>query len=290
MNRDYQLGCINYIPTLLFYFLTIFITIGVFLTLITDSNINVFIEFILLIIYSFLIIFTLYYHIKSMKISNKIDYDKFLLNTQNETEEKDNNNYCNICKSNRPKRSHHCRICGVCILKMDHHCPWISNCVGQKNEREFIYFLFGITTTSIFVFFLTIKYFFIFVKNGQIYNYDYNLKDNYFISTMKDIIHCFKYGCCPISLVIGLTSFFLIWNYIFNNIKYNMTSIEMLIYRNYEECPDYNNNLEENLKRVLKPYPIINFFNHHEEDLNDELEYKNFNEENINLLNKEKEI
>ena len=287
MNRDYQLGCVNYIPTLLFYLVTIFITIGVFFTLQTDSNINIIIKFLLSIIYLILIIFTLYYHFKSMKISNKIDYDKFLIDPQNEAEKKDN--YCNICKSNRPKRSHHCRICGVCTLKMDHHCPWISNCVGENNEREFIYFLFGITTTCIFVFVLTIKYFFDFIKNGKKY-YDYNLQDNYFISTLKDIVNCFKLGCCPISFVIGLTSFFLIWNYIFNNIKYNMTSIEMLIYRNYEECPDYNNNLEENLKRVLKPYPIINLFNRHAEDINDELEYKNFNEENINLLNKEKEI
>ena len=282
MNRDYQLGCVNYIPTLLFYLLTIFITIGVFFTLQIDSNINIIISFILSIIYLILIIFTLYYHYKSMKISNKIDYDKFLIDPQNETEKKDNN-YCNICKSNRPKRSHHCRICGVCILKMDHHCPWISNCVGQNNEREFIYFLFGITTTSIFVFFLAIKNFFNFIKNGKMNN-DYNLLDNYFILTLKDIVNCFKLGCCPISFVIGLASFFLLWNYIFNNIKYNMTSIEMLIYRNYEDCPDYNNNLEENLKRTLKPYPIINLFNCHAEDINDELEYKNFNEEKSSAL------
>ena len=288
MNRDYQLGCINYMPTLLFYLLSIFIIIGVFLSLETDSNINRIIKYILLFVFAILLIFTLFYHYKSMKISNKIDYDKFLI-SQNETEEK-SNNYCKICKSNRPKRSHHCRVRGVCILKMDHHCPWISNCVGQKNEREFIYFLFGITTTSIFVFFLTLKYFLFFIKNGQIYNDNNNIQDNYFISTLKDIIHCFKFGCCPISLVIGLTSFFLLWNYIFNNIKYNMTSIEMLIYRNYEECPDYNDSLEENLKRVLKPYPIINLFNRNVEDIHDELEYKNFNEENINLLNKEKEF
>jgi hypothetical protein len=64
----------------------------------------------------------------------------------------------------------------------------------------------------------------------------------------------------------------------------------MLIYKKNEECPYYNNNLEENLKWKLKPYPLINYFYNESDDINDDLKYKNFNEENEKLLNKEKDI
>lgn len=283
MDRDYNLGWINYVPAVIFYLVSLFLTIGVFFSFIIDSNINILLRIILFSIYLYLLTFTLYYHFKSMKISNKIDYDSPLIN-QNEIES--NKNYCSKCKTNRPRRSHHCHICGVCILKMDHHCPWIANCVGEKNEREFIYFLLGCSISSIFSFFLTLANFTLFVKNIKIDASNY--KDTYFLLAVKDIINCFKFYCCPISLALGLTTFFIAWNFINNNVKYDMTSIEMLIYRNYEECPDYKNNLVGNLKQILKPYPyIINLFMKDSENFNEEFNYKKIDEENINLLNKE---
>ena len=288
MQKDGKMNCIYYIPALFFYCIAIFFTLGIFCSLVIDQTINIILRIIGLSIFLFFLIFTLYYHYKSMTISNIINYDNLILNTQNENvEQKDKDLYCKICKANRPQRAHHCRVCGVCILKMDHHCPWIVNCIGENNEREFIYFLFGCTIGCILVFLFTIKYF---ITEIRIYKQNYNFTDSNIMIIMKDIISCMKIGSCIGSFVLGFLSLLITYYFIFNNIKYNMTSIEMLIYRNYEECPYYNNNIEENLKRKLKPYPLINLFYKESDNINDELKYKNFNEETINLLNKEKDI
>ncbi|KAK7045356.1 palmitoyltransferase akr1 [Paramarasmius palmivorus] len=49
--------------------------------------------------------------------------------------------FCLGCLARKPLRSKHCRICDKCVARHDHHCPWVWNCVGSNNHRQFVLFV-----------------------------------------------------------------------------------------------------------------------------------------------------
>lgn len=50
--------------------------------------------------------------------------------------------YCVTCKRDRPHRAHHCNVCNLCTMRYEHHCIFLGTCIGLKNVKLFILFLF----------------------------------------------------------------------------------------------------------------------------------------------------
>ncbi|KKA28087.1 hypothetical protein TD95_003621 [Thielaviopsis punctulata] len=56
----------------------------------------------------------------------------------------DEANFCVTCMVRTPLRSKHCKRCGRCVAKHDHHCPWVNNCIGVNNHRQFFLYILSL--------------------------------------------------------------------------------------------------------------------------------------------------
>lgn len=250
MQKSKNLHWYNYTLVLFYYLISFLLTYGLFTGFLKDSSFSLCLRLPILFLYSFLLIFTLYYHYKTMTINTSINFieNKIPLISNKE---------CLICKIQKQNRTHHCSVCNVCIDEMDHHCPWVANCIGKKNEREFIYFMFGAFITLILLFLVNLNYF---IKDNFLYSNNDNNNLNV-IGPLKVLYNILDKNIesftCLISLICAIGVFIIFLNYILMNVRYNMTSIELLKYgNNIKDCPYYNDDLKGNLLNKIKPFPF----------------------------------
>jgi len=71
----------------------------------------------------------------------------------------DLNNFCPYDEVVKTETYFHCQICRRCVENFDHHCPFIDNCLGYRNHKFFILFLFCFVTYLGFAFAETVRHF-----------------------------------------------------------------------------------------------------------------------------------
>ena len=75
---------------------------------------------------------------------------------------------CSTCNILRPPGASHCRQCDNCIMGLDHHCVFISNCIGKRNHKYFVFFLFfGSLFSILCAFFDIIVILYVFIIKGD---------------------------------------------------------------------------------------------------------------------------
>lgn len=50
----------------------------------------------------------------------------------------------------KPPSAHHCAVCKACVVDQDHHCPFVNNCVGRANLRNFLHFTGWVCAAMVF--------------------------------------------------------------------------------------------------------------------------------------------
>lgn len=125
---------------------------------------------------------------------------------------------CSTCQIMRPGKASHCKICDNCILNKDHHCNYISNCVGERNHKNFFFFLFFGSILSIIVF-ITSIYHFVYI----LFIYKNNITKDILYSNEKFIVYA--------SLFLFVLSFLLLlFTKIFRCVVYSLYSISVFAF------------------------------------------------------------
>ena len=228
------------IPIIPVYLIIMEVTFTMNYYIIFNSSSNHILRIISILIFEPLALFTIITHLKSMLTSPgyvPIPFNQIISNEK----EKKGENFCKQCNNNRPPRAHHCKICKKCTLKMDHHCPWVANCVGYYNQKNFYQFLFYSTISDLLAFI------FLFV---QFMNTDTTIKNNIpnnIKITSPFILIYYMWGpiqivislLCSLAMTISIGTLFYKQTYMLLN---NQTTIDKKKFENWESSPYFEKN------------------------------------------------
>jgi len=130
---------------------------------------------------------------------------------------------CPDCTIVRLPRSKHCEVCEACVSVYDHHCTWVSNCIGAKNYKYFVAFIFTVLLTLIDIIVMDIVFYRV---NEAVSNFTESLLDlsSESLLVIKDVV-CL---CCLI-LALSLLIPLLILNCVqLKNLLEGKTTLERL--------------------------------------------------------------
>ena len=145
---------------------------------------------------------------------------------------------CTICSIRRPKKCQHCFFCDNCIEEFDHHCQYVSNCIGKRNKKYFLFFIFF---NFIFLVQIYIISFFHFCFSFQIYK--------------EKILELYNKIYLSI-ILLGIIIILCLAN-IFFSFDYNGYIIYCLYISNFIFIISFYLNKDKDLPRYISPFNIV---------------------------------
>lgn len=203
------------------------------------SVISLLLKPIVIVLFYFCAIMTIITHTKAMFTHPGSISEEYINRFKHNPE-----SYCKKCESPRPERARHCKRCNMCVLKFDHHCPWIANCVGIKNQKNFLQFLFFATLGDLVAFLCLLP---------KLLTIDLKLKTNsHNIGTilylLSDKLFLLSATMFSIAMVISIGFLFTVQ---LGLVLDNVTTVETKLLDEGEKSKYYDNNRLNSFKIVM---------------------------------------
>ena len=145
---------------------------------------------------------------------------------------------CAVCSIRRPKKCQHCFFCDNCIEEFDHHCQYVSNCIGKRNKKYFLFYIF---------------FYFVFLL--QIYIFTFFQFCFSFRTYKDDILEI--YNNIYISIILLGFSIILILANNFFTFDYNGYLIYFLYLANFIFILSFYSNKRNYIEKFISPFNLV---------------------------------
>ena len=145
---------------------------------------------------------------------------------------------CAICSIRRPKKCQHCFFCDNCIEEFDHHSQYVSNCIGKRNKKNFLFF---IMFSFIFLIQIYILTFFQFIFSFKLY------KDN-----ILEIYNSIYLSIIILGIIIALLLSNLFFHFDYNGYLTYASYLANIVF-----IISFYLNKSKDLPRFISPFNIV---------------------------------